>query len=120
MRPFSPRFYDTAVTHVARAVEREDGEEVESWPGAGTALLANVSQGMPQDRFGNQIEETTTGWVLWFSYQAIVDAAVTIARGDQIRIAQAVGDAIVLRVNANATDFNQKHVSFMVQASQVV
>lgn len=119
MRPFSPRNYKTPVVHVARAVTRQDGEEVESWPGDGTALLANVSQGTPQDRFGQQVEETVTGWVLWFGYQALVDADVTILRGDQLKITPAHGAEIVLRASAHATDYNQLGVSWMVQCQQV-
>lgn len=120
MRPFSDRNYRTPVVHVARVVEREDGDEVETWPGAGTELLANVSQGDPQGRTTQSVEESLTRWVLWFSLAALVELGVTIRRGDRLTLSPAYGDDVVLRATAHGSDFNQLGVSVMVPAEQVV
>lgn len=119
-RPFSPPFYRTPVTHVPRVVVAADGEEEETWPGPGTVLFAAIIQGNPKDRYTQSVEETITAWTLWFDYQAVIDAGVTILRGDQLRIAQANGrPTIVLRANAHALDYNQLGIAWVATCQQV-
>ncbi len=120
MRPFATSSYATPVRHVPRVVAPGLGEEEEDWPGPGTALMAAVSQGTPQDRMGQSVEESTTTWVLWFDYQAVITAGATILRGDQLHIVQANGrPMIVLRADAHATDFDMLGVAWFVRATNV-
>ena len=119
MRPFSPRFYRTVVTHLPRVPVRQDGEEEDTWPGPGTTLRANASQGRPGDRWTAQTEETSTDWELWFGYDAVVDAGVTINRGDQIVITPTYGPTVTLRASAGMVDWNQQHVDWYVKAQQI-
>ena len=119
MRPFSGRNYTTPVRHVARVVTRQHGEEEETWPGPGTLLYCNPSQGSPKGRFTHQVEESLTDWELWFGYQALVTASVVMRRGDRLVIAQDYGAEIILRTTAHAIDWNQLHVNWYVQAQQL-
>ncbi len=119
MRPFSPRFYRTPVVHRARVVTSEDGDEVETWPGAGTALMANASQGVPRERWTQQVEESTTDWMLYFGYRAVVTAGIVIRRGDQLTITPAYGPPITLKVAANMVDPGQLHVDWCVRGQLV-
>src|SRR4051812_27492005 len=107
--------YKTAVLHFPLAVTREDSEDVESWPGDGTPLLANaVEEPRPSWAWSRNVEETTVDWDLWFDYAAYVAAGVTVRRGDQLHIIPAVGAAIVLRAQTDARDVNQLGVAWRV------
>lgn len=119
MRPFPARHYRTPVVHRARVETRDDGDPVDSWPGAGTELMCNASQSSPQNRFSQQVEESVTGWVLWFRLPDMVEAGVTIRRGDQLTLTPAYGDPVVLRAKADGTDFNALGVSVHVPCEAI-
>lgn len=121
LRPFPAGNYPTPVVHRARVSDTEDGDPVDSWPGSGTTLYCHAGQADPQTRWTQQAEENLTKWVLWFSLPALVEAEVTIRRGDRLTLSPAsgYGDDVVLRASADATDYNLRGVSVMVAAEQV-
>jgi hypothetical protein len=117
--PASQVFYNTPVRHFARVVTKEDGDPVDSWPGSGTLLYANVEQKPPSPRWGMQTEETVTRYDLQFDYAAMVASGVVILRGDLLRISPAYGAEIVLRAIGHATDYNQLGVYVLLPTEQI-
>jgi hypothetical protein len=125
MRPFPERHYRTPVVHAAREVTDEDGDPVDHWPGVDgwpgdvTELMCNAGQATPQSRWTHSVEESLTKWELWFSLPALVEAGVTIRRGDRLTLTPAYGPETVLRPTADAVDFNLLGVSIFVPCEEV-
>jgi hypothetical protein len=121
MIDFDAAMYPHTVTYYPLVLEHtgDMGEEEETWPGPGVPLACCASQGMPQDRDGHQVEETVTGWTVWFPYDALVTADVVVDRGDRLVLANAHAGNIVLRVESRMTDHNEG-VSWFVQARHIL